>query len=91
MRIDGSGSVTLDGSSVSLDLMMDGSGDFSGEDLRTQKASASIAGSGSAWMFVTDTLRASVSGSGGLTYAGDPVQVATDVTGSGTVEIAAPR
>ena len=91
VRIDGSGSVTLDGSSVSLDLTMDGSGDFSGEDLRTQKASASIAGSGSAWMFVTDTLRASVSGSGGLTYAGDPVQVATDVTGSGTVEIAAPR
>ena len=91
VRIDGSGSVTLEGSSVSLDLMMDGSGDFSGEDLRTQKASASIAGSGSAWMFVTDTLRASVSGSGGLTYAGDPVQVATDVTGSGTVEIAAPR
>ena len=35
--------------------------------------------------------RRSVSGSGGLTYAGDPVQVATDVTGSGTVEIAAPR
>lgn len=91
VRIDGSGTVTVTGSSASLNLSMDGSGDFHGDQLQTQKAAAEVAGSGSAWLHVTEHLRADVSGSGGLTYAGDPSELVTDVSGSGTIDASSGR
>ena len=85
VMIDGSGSVTLEGSSDALELTMDGSGDFDGTELRTRATTASVAGSGSARVHVSGALVATASGSGGLTYSGDPARVDADVSGSGEV------
>jgi hypothetical protein len=85
VMIDGSGSVTVEGASDALELTMDGSGDFDGDGLRTRTTTASVAGSGSARVYASESVRAVVSGSGGLTYSGAPARVDADVSGSGEV------
>jgi hypothetical protein len=89
VRIDGSADVVASGSVELLTLVIDGSGDFAGTDLRASEVVVEVAGSGEASVWAVDALDAEVSGSGEIRYRGDPDRVSTDVSGSG--EIAAER
>ncbi|WP_455132381.1 GIN domain-containing protein [Microbacterium aurum] len=72
VTVVGSGDVTVEGASESLQLTLDGSADVDAGDLRTKTASASLRGSADARVHVSEDLDATVSGSSELVYTGDP-------------------
>jgi hypothetical protein len=84
-RVAGSGSVHASGTATRLTLTNDGSGSFQGRDLLVRDARVTTHGSGIAVVHVSDTLKADVSGSGGVRYLGSP-RVESKVTGSGRVQ-----
>jgi hypothetical protein len=83
--LSGSGKITVGGTVEQQDLKISGSGEYRAKDLQTKVASAQISGSGNATVTVSDKLDAQLSGSGQLTYYGNPPQVTREVSGSGRV------
>jgi hypothetical protein len=83
--ISGSGQASISGSAEQVDVTVSGSGQFDGRQFQTARASVSISGSGEAIVWATDRLDAKVSGSGKIRYVGNPGQLSTDVSGSGSV------
>jgi Putative auto-transporter adhesin, head GIN domain len=84
VRISGSGTIDLEGRAGRQDVEISGSGDYLAADLDSSAARVNVEGSGTADVTVSDELDASVSGSGDITYGGDP-SVSSDVDGSGDV------
>ncbi len=83
--LSGSGNVQLAGTATSQHVTVSGSGEYVGSGLATQQAQVEVTGSGNAQVNVTDTLSATVSGSGNITYTGNPDQVDRESSGSGTI------
>jgi Putative auto-transporter adhesin, head GIN domain len=83
--INGSGRVTAGGTVENQDLMISGSGDYQAKDLQTKITTVKISGSGDAAVSVSDSLDIQMSGSGKLTYYGNPPQVTQQISGSGRV------
>jgi hypothetical protein len=86
MKIDvsGSGEVSAEGAADDLDISISGSGRFRGDGLKSKRASIDISGSGRAVVASSETLNATVGGSGSIEYIGDP-QVHQDISGSGSI------
>lgn len=84
-KISGSGVMNLKGSATESDLEISGSGSLFAYGLLTQNVSATISGSGSAEVTATSQLNAKISGSGNITYKGNPAKVNPKITGSGTI------
>ncbi|HEX4929324.1 MAG TPA: head GIN domain-containing protein [Gaiellaceae bacterium] len=85
VTLSGSGVVRASGSVTRLDVSLDGSGDVQLEDLVARDAKAALNASGRILVNATNTLEASVHGSGVIVYEGSPGHVTTSVTGSGVV------
>lgn len=87
LKVDlpGSGIVRATGTVARLDVSVDGSGDAELRDLTATAAHATVGGSGRVLVTATDSLDASIAGSGAIMYAGSPAHVTTHVTGSGAV------
>ena len=83
--VSGSGQASVSGSAEQLDVTVSGSGEFDGRQFQTARATVSISGSGGAIIWATERLDATVSGSGKVRYVGNPGQLSTDVSGSGSV------
>jgi Putative auto-transporter adhesin, head GIN domain len=83
--INGSGKVTVGGTVDNQDLMISGSGAYQAKDLQTKITTVKISGSGDASVSVSDSLDIQMSGSGKLTYYGNPPQVTQQISGSGRV------
>jgi hypothetical protein len=83
--LPGSGVLAVAGTAGRLEATLSGSGDMRLEDLATRDVVARIEGSGRLWVHATESLDATVSGSGAIQYGGDPARVTQDVTGSGSV------
>jgi hypothetical protein len=83
--ISGSGSTTLRGKATDHTVVVSGSGKVAAFDLETRRSKVTIEGSGTAEVFAIDVLDVVVSGSGTVTYRGNPARLAEDVTGSGSV------
>ena len=81
----GSGSFVAEGSVDALDIRIQGSGDANLEDLRAREARILINGSGDASAHVTDTIIATVNGTGEIVYRGEPRNVTEDVNGTGRI------
>lgn len=81
----GSGSFTAEGRVDSLELRIQGSGDADLENLRAREARILINGSGDASAHVTDTIVATVNGTGEIVYRGEPRNVTEDVNGTGSI------
>ncbi len=84
-EISGSGSMDLTGEVNEFRASVRGSGDILAQNLRARHASVSIAGSGDCHLSVSDSLRAEISGSGDIIYAGQP-RIENYVRGSGSVK-----
>ena len=84
VRISGVGSVDVAGTVTSQDVVLSGTGDYSGRDLESVTATVVTSGVGSATVWVTADLDATVSGVGSIDYYGSP-QVTRSVTGLGDV------
>ena len=85
VNISGSGNVTIQGTADDGTYKLSGSGGISAHELTVQKAEVTISGSGGAAMRIEDTLSATLSGSGSLTYYGDPEIIKSKATGRGRV------
>jgi len=83
--ISGSGSVRPSGQCTTLAIEVSGSGSFQGDDLRCAIGRVAVAGSGDARVDVTDTLDATVTGSGTIEYLGDP-ELSSSISGSGDIQ-----
>ncbi|MEO8150633.1 MAG: head GIN domain-containing protein [Bacteroidia bacterium] len=86
--ISGSGEMTLKGSTTESDLEISGSGHLYAYDLLTQNTETEISGSGDAQVTTTEQLTTKISGSGSVTYKGNPAKVNPKISGSGTVKAA---
>jgi hypothetical protein len=83
--IPGSGIVRAAGSTERLAVSVAGSGDAELYELTARDVRATVQGSGRVAVTATNSLDASIPGSGAVTYAGSPARVTTHVTGSGAV------
>ncbi len=84
-RISGSGDVKLSGSAENSSVSVIGSGDFTARTLVTVNTTVRVAGSGDAQVNVSNSLNASVSGSGDVHYTGSAKQVSSSKAGSGDI------
>lgn len=84
VTISGVGRVVIAGEVTVLQVTISGAGGFEGQDLKSVRATVTTSGTGSAAVWVTDTLEATVSGVGSIDYFGTP-QVTETVTGLGSV------
>ncbi|MEM1321242.1 MAG: head GIN domain-containing protein [Bacteroidota bacterium] len=85
-HISGSGDVSLAGSANSHDIHISGSGDVESYRLQTENCDVHISGSGECEIYVKSKLDVAISGSGDVSYKGDPGSVRSKVSGSGDVQ-----
>jgi hypothetical protein len=101
LAVSGSGSVTMSklataalstnisgtasGTADQQDLKISGSGRYQAEQLTSKTVKVDMSGSGVASVHASDALDLHMSGSGTLTYTGDPKQVTQQISGSGKV------
>lgn len=85
LTLTGSGSVTAEGKVHEFMSDLSGSGEVNARNLQTVQARIQLSGSGSMSLTVTNNLKATISGSGEVTYYGHPSKVEPTITGSGTV------
>ena len=83
--ISGSGDIELRGSADEAKVTISGSGEMKGRELKTNSASATIAGSGSAYFSADKTVSAHIVGSGNVVYSGNATITESHTIGSGSV------
>ena len=84
--IGGSGTITVSGKTRDLHMSIGGSGDFMGDKLLSENCKVEIGGSGNAFVYASQSLNASVGGSGTVRYSGSPANLVKNIGGSGEVE-----
>lgn len=85
VRVSGSGTLTVTGSTRKLDAALSGAGDVRLEGLAAEDVIATVSGAGRMLVNATHTLDASVSGAGAIAYRGDPAKLTRHVTGIGSI------
>lgn len=83
--IAGSGDLKLSGTTGVLKVDLAGSGDVNAKALRAGKADVDVMGSGDVTIYASESLDATIAGSGDIAFAGRPGKVSTNVMGSGEV------
>jgi len=86
VKVTGSGTVKLLGKSDELYVLLTGSGDFNSYPLKVTDAKAMLTGSGDIELSVSNRLTAKVTGSGSITYRGNPKYQNFKILGSGDIE-----
>ena len=82
--LSGSGRIDLSGEAVKVDYTLNSSGRIDALNLVSFDAIASSSGSGKIFVWATDFLEATISGSGDIIYRGDP-RLSFRITGSGSL------
>jgi hypothetical protein len=85
VSLPGSGTLSGSGTATRLDVTVSGSGTVQLTRLVANDVRAVVSGSGSIFVTATESLDASVSGSGAILYAGSPQDVTKSVTGTGAI------
>jgi len=83
--VAGSGSLSATGNADEQEIMIAGSGDYRGADVRSKAVKINIMGSGNADLNASDKLNATIMGSGDIKYTGSPI-VSQNILGSGSVQ-----
>jgi len=83
--LSGSGDVQLAGQARTSRVTLTGSGRYDGSALVTEQTDIDTSGSGEASVNVTARLGATASGSGTITYTGNPLDVTKQSSGSGGI------
>jgi hypothetical protein len=85
VTVSGSGLLSATGTATQLDATVTGSGLGQLSQLVARDAHAVVTGSGLIQVTATTSVDATVSGSGAITYSGNPPQVTTNITGTGSI------
>lgn len=83
--LTGSGKLQASGSAQSVKAWISGSGRVSAADLEAERCDVRISGSGNVQINVQRELNANISGSGSVSYRGNPSHVNSNSSGSGKV------
>lgn len=83
--VSGSGKIQAQGNARAVKASISGSGKVLAGDLVAEKCDVRISGSGDLEVNVKEELEATISGSGSVTYTGEPKRVNTHASGSGHV------
>lgn len=81
----GSSNIRLNGNAERVTLKSSGSGNIQCFELVMDECKISKSGSGNAQISVNNSLTASISGSGNLTFKGNPKNISTSAAGSGKI------
>lgn len=89
LSVDISGSGSVEGNAdfsdlKTLDISINGSGNYIGFPIQTDNCEVNISGSGNCSVYVRDMLDVKISGSGNVLYKGNPI-ITSKITGSGSV------
>jgi hypothetical protein len=87
VALSGSGAVTASGRAERVDVKLNGSGDVQLQDLVAQDMHATVSGTGRIALNATESLDASVPGTGSIVYTGNPPSVRKSVSGIGSVDV----
>lgn len=82
----GSGNISLSGRTKGFDCKISGSGDVRCENLKSENAVILVSGSSDVHVFASVSLKVNISGSGDVTYSGNPTSPEIHIAGSGTVK-----
>lgn len=82
----GSGKIILGGSAQLLNANLAGSGKIITHKLNVDRAEVNVSGSGTASVWVSDSLTANIAGSGNLYYVSSPRTINQAIAGSGKIE-----
>ena len=85
-EVSGSGKIAIKGYATNFAGQMAGSGSINAFNCPVEKATIRMTGSGLAELNVTDTIEATVTGSGSVKHKGNTKQATRKVYGSGTVD-----
>lgn len=85
LYVKGAGAIVASGAVPSLRIDIRGSGKVDVQDVEADRVEVNIRGSGMAVVTAKTSLNATVSGSGKVLYAGNPVQVEEHVRGKGKI------
>ena len=83
--VAGSGEIKATGKAQAMEASVSGSGSLDATNFETDKTKVRVSGSGDAEVFAKVELDARTSGSGDISYKGNPAQVNTSNSGSGSV------
>jgi hypothetical protein len=83
--ISGSGKIQASGKTEEVDITISGSGKVLGADLETNRCDVRISGSGNVEINVKDELDSHISGSGSVSYKGNPSKINNNSSGSGSL------
>lgn len=83
--LSGSGDINLEGSANSFEVSVAGSGDIKAYDLIADYVDARVSGSADIKVTANKGLVAKVSGSGDITYKGNPAKIDSKSSGSGDI------
>ena len=83
--MSGSGDMNLSGSTGHFEATISGSGDIKAYDLEADTVDATVSGSADIKVTAKEMIKARVSGSGDISYRGNPKKVDTKTSGSGDI------
>ncbi|HEA21223.1 hypothetical protein LCGC14_0789430 [marine sediment metagenome] len=83
--MSGSGDMNLSGTTTDFEAAISGSGDIKAYDLVADNVEATVSGSADIKVTANKMLKARVSGSGDISYRGNPTKVDTKTSGSGDI------
>lgn len=86
INLTGAGIVTLSGETDSQETHISGAGGLRAFDLKSAECSIDLSGLGGAEVFATEKLEATITGVGGIVYAGNPKNVEKQITGFGKIK-----
>lgn len=86
VNMSGAGVVKAMGYAEFQKIVISGAGGYEGARLQCKSCDVTLSGIGGARVYVTDTLKASITGVGGILYRGDPVHIKRRITGLGKVK-----
>jgi hypothetical protein len=84
-NLTGSGNITGAGSANTVNVSLSGSGNVYCDKVTAKNATATLRGSGNITVYASESLNASIPGSGSIRYSGNPSRVDQKVTGSGII------
>ncbi len=87
-RVSGAGNLNFSGEAENHIIMLSGASNLRAEHLKSKDTRISMSGAGSAHVYSSDRLQASLSGIGAIRYYGDPKQIQVDKSGLGSIKAA---
>jgi Putative auto-transporter adhesin, head GIN domain len=84
-RLSGTGTLTASGQADRVTATLTGAGTLNLASLRARNMTVVLRGAGTATVHATDSLNATLAGTGSILYSGSPAHVTKTLTGTGTI------